>query len=181
LVIDEDIIKEYTHALRSEIQARSAKNKFPDLSDNILFHNTYIISAATHHGIESWLEKLARSLTLLPAEADYLPTNEDIDIYHEQEEFVTDITEQEKPILIEKEYIDPVLAKYSKVRYVSDLFVSKLVYQMPWSNDEAEMRFWKTLEQRGIINQLEEAGVQKNDILKIKSYYNGAEDKHILY
>ena len=60
-------------------------------------------------------------------------------------------------------------------------FIGRLVFTLMRGNDEAEMRFWKTMDTRGAVSALEKAGVERWDILKIRSYYSGVEDKYIVF
>ncbi|MDR0650654.1 MAG: DUF1967 domain-containing protein [Candidatus Peribacteria bacterium] len=94
---------------------------------------------------------------------------------------LTDITETEKPFLIEHHYLDTVSAKYLHVFLVQHPEICKLVFITPRGNEEAELRFWKQLSQKGYLDLFETAGIRKGDILKIKSYYAGNEDKYIVY
>ena len=59
--------------------------------------------------------------------------------------------------------------------------ICRLVFITPWGNDEAEMWFWKQMDQKWYINLLEEFWARKWDVLKIKSYYYGQDDKYIMY
>lgn len=55
LISDAEIEQEYLHAMWKEIQAYFQKEFAVQVSDNILFHCTYVVSAATHHGIKEWM------------------------------------------------------------------------------------------------------------------------------
>jgi hypothetical protein len=52
---------------------------------------------------------------------------------------------------------------------------------LPWGNDEAEHYFWQLMQNKGFIELLEDEGMMKGDILRIRSFYEGVEDKYILY
>ncbi|MDR2415182.1 MAG: DUF1967 domain-containing protein [Candidatus Peribacteria bacterium] len=94
---------------------------------------------------------------------------------------LTDVTETEKSFLIEHQYLDKVGATYLHVFLVQHPEISKLVFITPRGNEEAELRFWKQLSQKGYLDIFETAGIRKGDVLKIKSYYRGYEDKYIVY
>lgn len=52
---------------------------------------------------------------------------------------------------------------------------------LPRGNDEAEERFWKILGHKGILEIFDQNGIHKGDVLKIKSYYEGKDDRYIMY
>lgn len=66
----------------------------------------------------------------------------------EEEDFIIDITEQEKQKLIDNNYLEEVEARFINIWYVQDPVVSRMVFTLMRGNDEAEMRFRKTLENR---------------------------------
>jgi hypothetical protein len=94
---------------------------------------------------------------------------------------VTDITKQEKPKLLEKWYIEEIDSKYSKVRKINNPEVCKFGCITQWGNDEAEVWFWKTIEQKGFLAEFDRKWIKKGDILKIKSYYESEDDRLIMY
>ncbi len=178
LVNDPEIEKEYLHTMRQALQSYFRQKFAVDVTDNILFHNSYVISAATHHGIDAWLDSLTHAIGLLPS----LQLYEQIEISEqEQPPLVIDITQTEESVLQEWGYLEDQDVDYNHIRYVQDPTMSKMVFTLMRGNDEAEMRFWKTLDNRGTIAALEAEWVQKWDILKIKSYYEWVEDKYIVF
>jgi hypothetical protein len=52
---------------------------------------------------------------------------------------------------------------------------------LPRGNDEAEARFWKQIGHMWILDEFENRGIQKGDIFKVLSPYNGQEPKYIQY
>jgi len=56
-----------------------------------------------------------------------------------------------------------------------------MVFTLPWGNDEAENYFWQLMQNKGFIELLEDKGMMKGDILRIRSVYEGVDDKYILY
>lgn len=178
LIGDEEIVTEYRNAFWTKLKKYAKKKRKCDLSDNILYHTTFIVSAATHHGLEHWLHTLAHTLDLgTDIPFHYIP----VQTQEVQEVFIKDITETEKEYLVEHNYIQEVDARFCKVRYVSDPHITKLVFTLMRGNDEAEMRFWKTMQSRGYMGLLDDAGVRKGDVLKIRSFYPGEDDKYILF
>jgi hypothetical protein len=102
-------------------------------------------------------------------------------VEQEQPPLLTDITETEESVLEEWWYLEEQDVAYTHIRYVQDPAMSKMVFTLMRGNDEAEMRFWKTLDNRGTIAALEAEWVEKWDILKIKSYYEWVADKYIVF
>jgi hypothetical protein len=96
LVNDSDIEKEYLHAMRKELQSYFTNKFAVDVTDNILLHNSYVVSAATHQGIAERLHSLAHAISLLPP----LQLYEQMEVVEqEQPPLLTDITETEEAIL----------------------------------------------------------------------------------
>lgn len=178
LVSDDEIEKEYTHTMWKALQHYFDEIFGIQITDNILFHCTHVVSSATHHGIEDWVKSLAHYMTILPPIQLY----EQVTVTEpEPDPFVTDITEQEREILEAGWYLEDREVDFDHIRYVQDPAIGKMVFTLMWGNDEAEMRFWKTLDNRGAVAALESAGVQRWDILKIRSYYSWIEDKYIVF
>jgi hypothetical protein len=50
-----------------------------------------------------------------------------------------------------------------------------------WGNDEAELWFWKNMEQKWFLAEFENNGIKKWDVLKIRSYYEAEDDRYIMY
>jgi len=59
--------------------------------------------------------------------------------------------------------------------------VSKFGCITQWWNDEAEVWFWKTIEQKWFLAEFDRKGIKKWDVLKIKSYYESEDDRFIMY
>ena len=94
---------------------------------------------------------------------------------------ITNISESEKPFLIEHEYLTAADAEYVSVREIYNEEIAKLVRQLPRGNDEAEARFWKQMAHKGILDEFENRGIQKGDVLKVLSPYEGLEPRYIQY
>ena len=52
---------------------------------------------------------------------------------------------------------------------------------LPRGNEQAEHRFWNVMMKKKYLSDLEKAGVLHGDVLKIMSYYNGVDDRYIMY
>lgn len=152
LISDDEIEREYLHTMRKTIQTYYQETFDTSPTDNILFHSTHIVSSATHHGIDDRKKSLAHYMTLLPTIQLY----EQIVIREEYDDapLVTDITEQEEKVLEEGGYLEDQDLDYKHIRYIQDPAISKLVFTLMRGNDEAEMRFWKTLSERGAVDAL---------------------------
>jgi hypothetical protein len=61
---------------------------------------------------------------------------------------ILDVTDHDKSFLLEKGYIEDVNFRYGKVWKISHPEICKLVFILQWGNDEAEMWFWKVMEER---------------------------------
>ena len=179
LISDDEIEREYLHTMRKTIQTYYQETFDTSPTDNILFHSTHIVSSATHHGIDDRKKSLAHYMTLLPTIQLY----EQIVIREEYDDapLVTDITEQEEKVLEEGGYLEDQDLDYKHIRYIQDPAISKLVFTLMRGNDEAEMRFWKTLSERGAVDALTGAWIRRGDILKVRSYYEWVEDKYIVF
>lgn len=178
LVNDDEILSEYKHALRIIIKKYVKKQSKATLTDNVLFHTTFVISAATHHGMDAWMHSLAHTMELATdIPFTYIPISPE----EEVQSFVKDVTEATIPYLIEQRYIEEIDARFCKVRYVADPDITKMVFTTMWWNDEAEMHFWKVMESRWSLQLLQDFGIRKWDILRVKSFYEGLDDKFIQY
>jgi hypothetical protein len=94
---------------------------------------------------------------------------------------IEDITDQDRPFLLEHGYVEEVNFRYWKVWKISNAEICKLVFILQRWNDEAELRFWKTMEERWFLQLFENAWINKWDVLKIKSYYHWYDDRYVLY
>ncbi|MFZ2150717.1 MAG: GTPase ObgE [Candidatus Absconditicoccaceae bacterium] len=180
LVNDMEIIQEYKKQVFKQFLIFIKNNKWKKITDKSLEKNTFVISAATHFGLDEILNKFVEILK----SSSYVTYNEALErkITHRvSENMIEDITEQDKPLLLEQGYVEEVNFRYGKVWKISNPEICKLVFILQRGNDEAELRFWKTMEERGFLGLFESAGINKGDILRIKSYYYGYDDRYILY
>ena len=129
LVNDDEILSEYKHALRIIIKKYVKKQSKATLTDNVLFHTTFVISAATHHGMDAWMHSLAHTMELATdIPFTYIPISPE----EEVQSFVKDVTEATIPYLIEQRYIEEIDARFCKVRYVADPDITKMVFTTMW-------------------------------------------------
>ncbi len=180
LINDDEIIEEYKKQLVSRFSLFLEERQYTKLSEHLIRNNFFVTSAGTMQGVEERKNHLARLLQTIPVQK--MPDIEPIVSFEpDEEEMILDITDEEKPWLIQHDYLDEVTSKYLNVYLVQNPEVCRLVFITPWGNDEAELWFWKQMQQKWFIDLLESEGMRKWDVLKIKSYYQGHEDRYILY
>lgn len=186
LLNDEEILKEYKTALWGQINEFLANKRLAKLPAYLLESNTFVTSAGTYQGVGELLRKFAELLQKTDEigydfelfQQDYHGLDEEDD---EVSELITEITEEEKPMLIEEGYINELESRFSKVWYIQHREICKMVFTLPRGNDEAENYFWAQMQSKGLIQLLESEGLMKGDVLRIRSYYEGIDDKYILY
>ncbi len=179
IINDQELMQEYITATYAHINETCKKEKIKIIPKEIREKNTFVISAFTHYGIEKRLERITKTLREIPT--DFTENIQRFIVKEEKALSIQEVTKKEKAFLIQEWYIDTVQSKYSKVREVNDKVVAKLVYMLPWGNDEGEMRFWKTLDQMNILDTWNQQGIQKWDIIKIISHYEWVDNRYILY
>ena len=139
------------------------------------------MSAATHYGVDERLKKIVEMLKKTDVQEVYHIEN----IPHHEikhiENSIRNISDHEKEVLINENYISERDAQYVNVREIYNEEFAKLVWTLQRGNDEAEARFWKQIGQRGILEEFENRGIQKGDIFKVLSPYNGQQPKYIQY
>lgn len=185
LLNDEEILKEYQQTLYAGLNDFLREKGLSKLPLAAWEANTFVTSAGTYAGVGELLRKFAELLQK-SADIGYHPEvilSPDLEEERDEEEeaLVTEITEEEKPILIEEGYIEELESRFSKVRLVQNPEISKMTCMIPWGNDQAEQYFWQQMQSKGFLNLLEAEGVMKGDVLKIRSYYEGLDDKYLLY
>jgi GTP-binding protein len=181
LINDEELIAEYQKQLVERFSIYLTDNGFDQLSEALIRTNTFVTSAGTYYGLGERTRGLAEILKKTPIMT--LPYIEPVQIFidTEEDEMITEITEIEKPWLVDNDYLDEVTAKYVNVYLIQNPEICRLVFITPRGNEEAELRFRKQIHQKGYIDLFEQAGIRKGDVLKIKSYYTGHDDKYIVY
>ncbi len=178
MIDDEDIVHELKSSL-SQYLCNYFKSTYDwKVDETILLENTFVVSAVTHQGIDQRMNALAASIDTDIVQTPYLFDTVVID-KKPMGVFATDITKTELPELIKGSYLQHDTKV--KVWEIDDYDFSRLVTILPWWNDQAEYRFWKVVTKEKYRNRLEKAGVSYNDVLKVKSYYEGIDDKYIVY
>jgi GTPase len=94
---------------------------------------------------------------------------------------IYECTATDMPMLIEQEFVEAQDVKYSKVWYLAERETCRLTFMIPWGNDEAEMWFWNVMDKKRLLQKLITAGLVKGDIIHVKSFYHGVEDRFIRY
>lgn len=185
LINDEEILAEYKKVFFKQINEFLSAKSLPVLDFQLLENNTHLTSAGTYFGIDILLKKFAELIKKTASSYDFELFHQDYAELQEQEdeesELIMEITEEEKPMLIEEGYINELESRFSKVRYIQNREITKMVFTIPRGNDEAETYFRAQMQSRGFIQLLEDEGLMKGDVLRIKSYYEGVDDKYILY
>ncbi len=179
IVDDEEILKEYEKSLLKEINTVFKKFEKKAITQKLFESICFEVSSFTGHWIQFWLNKCI----------EILSNTETVDIEFDPEmieeenraQATTNVTEQEKEALIEEWYVDEVSWKYSQVWYIKNPFISKLAFQVPWWNDEAENWFWNKLTDEWFLQEFQQLGIQKWDILKIHSFYEDYDHRYILF
>lgn len=179
LLNDEEILEEYKKTFIKKFEEKTIKLFGNQLDEQNIRENIFIVSAFTHNGLENRLAKMTEILKKTPIPHIHLEAQQSF----KKEEFkmIREITETEKEKLIKHNYIDEVEAKYLQVWYINHPEIAKLVYTLPWGNDQAELWFWSEIKEKGFAELFIDAQINKGDILKIKSYYEWLEDRYIVY
>ena len=183
LINDEEVLKEYKAVFYDNINTFLKERRLSQLSLSLLEKNTFTTSTGTLYGIDNLLRKFAELLQKTESIDVELDTYQSEDDPQDEENYdlITEITEEEKPHLIEEWYIEELESRFAKVWYIQNREICKMVFTLPWGNDEAENYFWQLMQNKGFIELLEDEGMMKWDILRIRSFYEGVDDKYILY
>lgn len=182
LINDEDILNEEMHLLHKNILTYFKTKKLSKkISKTLLEKYTFFVSAATHHGIDQRMENMIPMLKNTKDEEVYHIPEHTIEEKGNEQINVRNISKEEKEHLIDEWYIEETQWKYSEIREIYDEELCKLVWMIPWGNEEAEQRFRWILEHKGILQIFDTHGIRKGDVLKIKSYYENKDDRYILY
>ncbi len=173
---DEEIRNEYLEQLGLHINEYLQKHT-DKISLDIKQHSM-LLSALTREGIDALLNKL---ISLL--QDTNFRTIGDQEIVAPENELmvptVTNVSEQEISLLLERGYIQEKQAGKVQVREVIQPEISFLSSVLPRWNEEAHMRYWAKLGNDWHLARLTKAGAKKGDILKIISTYPWHEPKYI--
>lgn len=182
LINDEEILKEYKAQFRKQILDFFKKNKiWTKITKKLLEEHTFTISAATHFGVDNRLKKIVEMIKKTDAQEVYHVENIPHYEVKQIEDSIRNISEEEKKVLVEENYISAGDAQYVSVREIYNADFAKLVRQLQRGNDEAEARFRKQIGKQGLLDEFENRGIQKWDIFKVMSPYSGQPPKYIQY
>jgi Obg family GTPase CgtA len=178
MVNDKDISKEFVQALAAHIQSHFQTKRGRSVSTADLLKNTFVVSAATHEGISLWTQALARMIKDREIKHIFLfDTVATETITHER---ITDVTENELDKLIEYWYLDNSSSR-AKVWEIRDPEICRLTNILPRWNEQAEYRYRNVMMKKKYLSDFEKVGMMHGDIMKIKSYYTGHDDRYIMY
>jgi hypothetical protein len=95
------------------------------------------MSAVTHFGADAFLDKVIDAFNGLKMEEVYNIHEDgkllgDQDPTRDRPNVFEDITETEKPILIEAQYLDPLVLKHTNIWSVKHPNICKMVWMLPW-------------------------------------------------
>jgi hypothetical protein len=99
-------------------------------------------------GVDEWLDAMVEALKKTDAQEVYHLENIPYKEIQSRKDSIKNISETEKAVLVENEYITENDAKYINVWEIYNEEFSKLVRQLPRGNDEAEGRFRKQMGQK---------------------------------
>lgn len=182
LINDWEILKEYKEQLRKQIQWFFKKNKtWTTITKELLDKHTFTLSAATHFGVDEWLNVMVDGIKNIDANEVYHIENIPHKTIQKTQDSIKNINKIEKKFLIEKEYITENDAQYINIREIYNEEFAKFVRQLPRGNDEAEWWFRKQMGKKWFLDEFENAGIQKWDIFKVISPYKWLEPRYIQY
>ena len=182
LINDPEILGEERKIMEEQLQVFFKQRSIGEQINKTLL-NKYIleVSAATRFGIESRLDMLIPMLKNTKDEEVYHIPETKVEEKTKEETMIRNISAEEKQKLIDESYIQELDSKYNEIREIRDPEICKLVRILPRGNGEAEQRFRNGLWHKWILELFEQHNIQKWDVLKIKSYYEGQDDRYILY
>ncbi len=186
MIDDADIAQEYVDAVYTHIAEYFGKTFDIKLARHDFA--PFILSTYSRQGVQEWLDDIVHyymaTEVAATATKDLAPLDLEIIEPAKREKDSVEIYENtaaDMPLLIEEWYVDEQDTTYSKVRYIKEREVCRLVFMIPWWNDEAEMRFWNVLDKKRLLQKLISAGLVKWDIIHVESFYSGVEDRFIRY
>lgn len=144
----------------------------------MLFANAFVVSAATHQWIQERVQDVSYLIQSTPLQTMMLLDTVDTQVA--EHPFITEITQTEMPLLVEQWYIEEHSAKRVKVREIRNDEITRLTFTTPRGNEQAEHRYRRVMLKQKHLEHFAKAGALSGDVLKIKSKYEGQEDKYIL-
>jgi len=177
-VLDEELREEYLQLLISHIKQTLEKMYHCTVKKKDLQQYPIYISALTHHHIEAFLDTCIELLST----KNFMSFVEH-DLIHIPEtriQYIEEVTDTEKEFLLQEWYLDEEEHKNTKIWEIYDDMLAYLTFILPRWNDEAELRYWKTLQEKWYFQKFEKYKIRRGDVLKIVSIYEGSDDKYIL-
>lgn len=168
---DEELLQEYKDIFHAQWLEYFDK-KF--ISEKLILP----LCSFTRYGTEEFLDTITGLLKL--DNAKIMMDIQAVDQDHYDIEDIQDISDEEIPSLIEHWYLQERDAKFIKVWKVQEEEFCRLVFMLPWWNDEAEYWFWEVIGKSWITNIFTQAGIQKWDVLKVISRYEWTADKYVM-
>lgn len=181
LVSDPEIIEEYKKQFLKNLNIYLRKNFSYEIETESFKKNTFVVSAASHFGLNEWLVWLVKILQKGSLEENTFVINKQNKAKTLKVKMINDITKIEKNKLLSEWYIEEIDSKFIKIWEINDPEVCKLVFITHWWNEEAEMWFWKEMWLKWFLTEFERNWIRKWDVLKIISYYEWQQDRYILY
>ena len=182
LINDDEIVWEYKKQFLINLNSFTQRELDFEITADIFEKNCFVVSAATHYGLDKWINKIAEILKKSPAiEHIFDDDVQEWEFVDEYNILIKDITDTEKQMLLDEWYIDEIDSKYNKVREVRDPEFCKRVFITQWWNEEWEMYFWKMMNEIWFMEEFENSWIKKWDVIKVKSYYDWENDRYILF
>jgi len=181
LVPDNEIIEEYKKQFLKNLNIYLKENFSFEIEKKSFENNCFVVSAASHFALDEWLKWLVRIIRNTNLEENNFVIERKDKSQKAKVEMIKDITNLEKNKLLSEWYIEEIDSQFIKIWEINDSEICKLVFITWWWNDEAELWFWKEMGLKWFISEFERNGIRKWDVLKIISYYEGQENRYILY
>lgn len=179
LVADEEIVEELRSYFIEHVREYCIEKFAVTLDDSLIKSHVFVLSSANRQGLDPWLHAVAGILQ--HEEISHLSLLEETHIEKVVHKVISDITDQEKQFLLDKEYLNPGTSKHVRVWEIDSPDFCRLAFQVPWGNDEAQLWFWKVVSREGFLKIFNKHNVYPGDVLKIVSHYHGLDDRYIMY
>lgn len=178
-LLDEELREEYRSYVLEHMHAY-----LDDFSDvawlrEDLVDSLFTLSAMQRDRMDACLD---RCMTLV--KDDTMTSYQDMDMYEAfqstHEQYCEKMEDDVLDFLVQDGYIEECEGKKQPCAW--DIYHERLAYLsyvLPRWNDEAELWFWRTLEQEWIIKRLRSSWVRVGDIFHIRSPYQGTDDRRI--
>lgn len=175
-----ELLKQQLSALMMQTRQAYAWSLSPDILMESIETMSVVIPEVTENFLNHILEYLQDDATYVSFDTigEKLPSIEHKDW---RQPHITDITDSEIDNLIDGWYLPETDKAFIKIWSVNHPEIAYLSYVTPWWNDEAEIRYWQTLEKEWYIRAYTKAWARHWDVFKVTSWYQWQEDKYILW